>query len=194
MKSQSSLTDFFSEWAREMPETPLLLLSSLAAGADQLVIATAQRVLGSRVKWATILPFAKERYENAFESPELRQAFLTLLNSSAQILHTPPDSKPDLAECDGYCLAGKRIVQHANMLIALWDGRQATDPDGTLCRGGTWDVVRAALEGTLDDGTTSLEPARCAPSSRRWRRWCRRTSAQPTDASWRLVLPIGSRT
>jgi hypothetical protein len=163
VKSQSSLTDVFSEWAREMPETPLLLLSSLAAGADQLVITVAQRVLGNRVKWATILPFAKERYENTFESPESRQAFLTLLNDSAQILHPAPDSDADLSECDGYCLAGKRIVLHANLLIALWDGRQATDPDGTLCRGGTWHVVRAALEGTLDDGTTSLEPARTIP-------------------------------
>jgi hypothetical protein len=162
-KSESSLTDFFSEWAREMPETPLLLIGSLAEGADQLVITTARRVLGSRVRWATILPFAKERYEKTFESPESRQDFLSLLNSSVQILRPPPESEADLAECDGYCLAGKRIVLHANMLIALWDGRQATNPDGTLCRGGTWDVVRAALEGTLDDGTTSLEPVRTIP-------------------------------
>lgn len=159
---EAALVDLFSEWGREMPDTPLLLLSSLAAGADQRVIRTAKRILGTRVQWTTILPFSRENYLNDFATPQAKETFLSLLETSLSVKQASTPEEEDTSRNEGYGRAGRCMVQSANMLIALWDGRQAAHPDGTLVRGGTWEVAHAALHGLLD-GTTTLEPARTIP-------------------------------
>ena len=158
-----SLRDLFSEWGKEMPDTPLLLLSSLAEGADQLVVKTAVKVLGERVKWATVLPCKPDIYLNDFQTPEAQQEFLALLNTSVHTLQAIPDTEEPLDREEGFCRAGKMIVAYSNMLVSIWDGLKATNQAGVLLRGGTGYVVQTALHGALDDESTSLDPVRTIP-------------------------------
>lgn len=104
-------------------------LTSLAVGADQLF---AEVLLEKRVPFDAVIPCA--RYEEAFEAPSL-VSFENLLSkaSSRVVLPYPFPSE------EAFWNAGKYIVDHSDLVVAVWDGEAARG------LGGTADVVQYAL-------------------------------------------------
>jgi hypothetical protein len=80
-----------------------------------------------------ILPFPE--YERTF-GPQDIDAYRQILSkaSAVEILHTLGTDE------DKYLAAGKRIVELADLMIAIWDGKPAKG------KGGTADIVAHALQ------------------------------------------------
>jgi hypothetical protein len=100
---------------------PLIAVCSLAVGADQLFASmVAQR--GGQLH--AVLPFPE--YERTF-GPQDVDAYRRILSraTSVEILHTHGTDE------DKYLAAGKRIVELADLMIAIWDGKPAKGKGGT---------------------------------------------------------------
>jgi hypothetical protein len=116
--------------------TPLLLLSGLAEGADQLVAEVALEV---GVPLAAILPMPLDIYR--VQMPEEAQKKLDHLLAQAEMRvelplegRTPEQLKTSndaLAAC--YEALALFLVRYGQALIALWDGKPSDKPGGT-CR------------------------------------------------------------
>lgn len=106
----------------------LVVVSSLAAGADQLV---ADVVLDHGGGLEVVLPC--ERYEATLGGPA-RAAFTRLLDQAIAVERLPFEGPSD----EAYMAAGRRVVDRSDHLVALWDGL----PSRGL--GGTADVVAYA--------------------------------------------------
>jgi len=104
-------------------------LSSLAAGADQLF---ARVALDCAVPLTAVIPGMD--YEAHLGGDEVRASYRRLLSSCAARVDLPAEPTHE----DAYYAAGRWIVDHADRLVAVWDGRPARGP------GGTGDVVAYA--------------------------------------------------
>ena len=104
-------------------------LSSLAAGADQLFACIA---LDSGVPVTAVIPGMD--YEAHLGDDETQAAYRRLLKSCASRVELPVERTHE----EAYFAAGRWIVDHADLLIAVWDGRPARGI------GGTGDVVAYA--------------------------------------------------
>lgn len=105
--------------------------SSLAAGADQIF---ARAVLNAGGRLHAIIPSA--RYESTFTDENTLASFRDLLNAASEIETLPHDQPSQQA----FLEAGHRVVELAEQVIAVWDGKEA---QGT---GGTAEIVRYARE------------------------------------------------
>lgn len=111
-------------------EDQIVGVTSLAIGADQLFAHLVAKRGGAI---HAIIPYPG--YERSF-GPEDLPAYRKLLSGAAsvEILDTSGTDE------DAYLAAGKRIVDLAYFLIAVWDGNPAKG------KGGTADIVQYALE------------------------------------------------
>ncbi|MBZ3900548.1 hypothetical protein J8M51_02520 [Streptomyces scabiei] len=101
-------------------------LSSLAAGADQLFAETA---LASGLQLTAVIPGMD--YEPHLGDDEVRAAYRRLLKCCAERVQLPYERTHE----EAYYAAGRYIVDHADRMIAVWDGA----PSRGL--GGTADIV-----------------------------------------------------
>jgi len=115
---------------KRLPQ-PLIGVSSLAVGADQLF---ARIVLESSGELEAVIPF--ESYEKTFADDVDKDSYRRLLKSSSRVEVLP---KSDSDE-EGYLRAGMRVVDLCDLLIAVWDGKPAAG------LGGTGDIVNYAHE------------------------------------------------
>lgn len=107
---------------------PLIAVTSLAVGADQLL---ARQVLERGGMIHAVLPFAD--IERSF-SPDHVPAYRELARQSAvEVLDTPGTDE------DAYLAAGRRVVELSDILLAVWNGKPAKG------KGGTADVVAYAI-------------------------------------------------
>lgn len=108
--------------------TPLIGYSSLAAGADQLV---AQLVIDAGGDLHAVIPAAG--YDTTFDDDTLPtyRALLAAATTVTELPFTEPSEK-------AYDAAGHYVVDHSDILLALWDG----EPSRGL--GGTADAVAYA--------------------------------------------------
>jgi hypothetical protein len=128
--------------------TPVLyrVLSSLAEGADRIVARTVLEY--PQASLLAILPLTVEDYLDDFATDESRQEFRELLaKSNRSVLlrkrnidedRRDPQDQLELRR-DAYEAAGRYVVDHCDLLIALWDGEEARG------RGGTAEIVQYAL-------------------------------------------------
>ena len=109
----------------QVPHSPLLLLTSLAEGAD-LLCADAARELGVPV--AVALPMEAEAYTAAF-SPEDKRRFEAHCRSAQTVFVVPPSEEaPETPDSSWlYRQAGIYISLHSHLLLALWDGGPAKE-------------------------------------------------------------------
>jgi hypothetical protein len=110
---------------------PLVGLSSLAIGADQLF---ARVILSLGGTLEIIVPFSD--YAERFETAAGRSAYEELLARASKVT-TLPRTKSDE---HGYLAAGQAIAASCDVLLAVWNGR----PSNGL--GGTADIVQFALQ------------------------------------------------
>src|SRR5262245_5354826 len=151
-------------------ETPIIVLSSLAEGADRLA---ARVALAHGARLVAPMPMPIDEYRRDFE-PGLKAgnaaefyALLAQALAAPVMPFTPGNSlaaigaDPSKRE-EQYRAVGLFIAQHANVLIALWDG------DGAAVRtGGTAEVVAFKRRGIpldiLGSARASLDASEVGP-------------------------------
>lgn len=121
---------------KSAPDTPIVLLTGLAEGADRMVARLARDCAGAEL--IVVLPRPAESYRDDFATAESKAEFDGLL-ATARLVVTCPTVTSDPTV--GYAWAGNFTALHAHLLIALWDGEE---PRG---QGGTASVVAAKLKG-----------------------------------------------
>ena len=115
------------------PDSPLLsLISALAEGADRTA---AEAALSTGFMLDVVLPFPAESYEDDFKTPVSRAAFRDLLRRARSIL-TLPGSRENAPRA--YEAVGLTILNHSDILLAIWDGGPSAG------RGGTTNMLLAA--------------------------------------------------
>ena len=137
------------ERIRREGTTPICfkVLSPLADGSDRIV---AEAVLAQPLaRLDAVLPLAMDDYLETFESDASRAEFLELLKLSRRpiLLRTrrlhedrhDADSQTELRH-QAYVQVGQYVVDHCDVLIAIWDGEPAHGI------GGTAEVVQYALD------------------------------------------------
>jgi len=187
--------------------TPIVVLSSLAEGADQLVASVA---LERGAILIAPLPMPLEEYRKDFQfglTPNALSEFDRLLARAA--------AAPEMPLLDGatiealrddarrramqYREAGLYIVRHCQILLALWDGDESD-----VKTGGTAEIVRRQREGAplanaatvraCIDGTESgpivtiVTPRRDTPGSMKiaTKPWGRALAASASDSDAKL--------
>ena len=164
---RARVRECFTQLQRDFPQLPLVVLSSLAEGADQLV---AEEALAAGARLVAPLPLARDLYAQDFTDPVARAKFDALC-ARAQVLELPllaDNTQAAVATASPardrqYTQAGIFVASHSHILLALWDGR----PSAHI--GGTAQIVRFHMDGippsaggaqpgrvTLDTGDESL--------------------------------------
>ena len=143
---QARVRAFFVDMQARYPELPLVLLSSLAQGSDQLV---AQVALDLGLRVIAPLPLPLDLYRADFEPPDLHLLERQLPHVESLVLPLGRGSTlqsvavSGLARDQQYAQSGVFVSSHCHVLLALWDG-QASDR-----LGGTAQVVNFHLHGAL---------------------------------------------
>lgn len=137
-------------------EPNLRLVTALAEGADT-ILARCARNAGLRLD--VVLPFPRDEYVTAqrMQSDALAvfDGFLAEANSILEL-----DNHPGEVEAAAYLAAGRRMLAHVDLLVAVWDGTPAAGV------GGTAQIAVEALETGIPviwirpDGTACLATER----------------------------------
>lgn len=146
---QAAVRRFFADMQARYPELPMVLLSPLAEGSDQLVTQVALE-LGLRV--IAPLPLPLELYRDDFEHPQDLERLDAQL-AQVEWLELPLARGMTRASVEvrgpsrdrQYAQAGIFVSRHCHVLLALWDGDESEQV------GGTAHVVRFHLQGTQRD-------------------------------------------
>lgn len=121
--------------------TELLVLSSLADGADRLAHSSRHR---DRMKIVGVLPFALDEYRKDFESIDSLNAFESILSKCDQIVTQGSQySSSELARSEirakAYGETAEWLVGNSKILYAVWDG------NFTGKVGGTGETIRKSI-------------------------------------------------
>lgn len=112
----------------------IAILSPLAEGADRIVAQRAISQLEARL--IVLLPLPLDEYLVDFKEPDSKMEFRHLLDQADEIMEIAPvDSRED-----AYLAAGRYIIAHCDILLAIWNGRAARG------RGGTGEIVSLSRE------------------------------------------------
>ena len=132
---RAAIRRFFLRLQAEFPQLPLLLVSALAEGGDQLV---AEEAIAMGIDVLAPLPMPLAEYERDFSSPEALLQFHRLL-AQVEVRELSLQAgirREDLAiqstaRAHQYAQLGIFISSHCQLLLALWDGRPGTAAGGT---------------------------------------------------------------
>ncbi|MGH8171901.1 MAG: hypothetical protein ACREPX_02060 [Rhodanobacteraceae bacterium] len=140
---RSHVREFLERLRVEFSHLPLIVLSPLAEGGDQLVAEEAIAV-GARV--VAVLPMQRAEYARDFPD-DARRRFESLCDA-AEIIELPraygassADSPAGHERDAHYAAAGVYVSDHCHLLLAIWDGK----PSDSL--GGTAQIARYHLSG-----------------------------------------------
>lgn len=142
---------FFAQLQEDFPGLPLLVLSALAEGGDQLV---AEEALGVGARLVAPLPLPPELYVDDFDDAGVHATFESLRKRAdvvllPRLMEIPRHivGSPGAARDRQYAKAGVYIASHCHVLLALWDGNEANGV------GGTAQIVHYHLTGGLPGPT-----------------------------------------
>ncbi len=122
------ITKALEQILHDSPNSPHVLISALAEGADRIAASVA---IDSGWSLGVILPTSADVYENDFVTTESRAEFRELLAKAAWVESLPAEITGPRA----YRASGLRMLRQSLYLLALWDGAS----DGA--EGGTSDLV-----------------------------------------------------
>jgi hypothetical protein len=150
---------------------PLVLMASLAEGADRLVV----RRAFERLPVSTLvvpMPFAWHEFEADFRTPDSLEEFRSLVARAQYVLQLPPPHGTPHAEAYGF--ASRFILDRANVLLAVWDGAPGVREDATgdlvpLAR--HCGIPVAWVHASKEANTDGSGPAVCAPGSVTFEGW-----------------------
>lgn len=115
---QKQVRSALSTLREKLPNTPLVMLNSLAAGADVLCARVAVEM--GIALWAA-LPMEEGDYRRDF-SPEEDAIFTELLEKAEKVFVAPDMEKSQPGRDFHYRQAGIYVATHSHVLLALWDG------------------------------------------------------------------------
>ena len=104
---------------------PLQVISPLAEGADRVVVWRA--MANYSVRLVVPLPLEMSDYMDDFKSISAKAEFTTLLEQAENIFELPAEDTREAC----YLAAGKYVLEHSDVLIAVWDGTSARGMGGT---------------------------------------------------------------
>lgn len=110
----------------EAARVRLQLISPLAEGADRIL---AEVALAQGAELVALLPFARQDYARDFQDAASRGTFHALLAEAVEVVEPAAGSPRDRAA--GYAAVGAAVVARSDMLIAIWDGEEASGAGGT---------------------------------------------------------------
>jgi len=118
------------------PDTPWIVLSPLAEGADRLVARVARRCFREGDRLIVPMPMPRSAYAEDFTAEGSLAEFDSLAEGACMIdvmpdSDTPLDFSQRAVRSVCYRAAGLFIVQRSDILIALWDKRESTSDCGT---------------------------------------------------------------
>ena len=143
------IRDVIVSYREHYPVTPILVLTSLALGADQLAVDACDGL--DNVGILAVLPFSVDEYESDFSGSEELAVFRHLASRCARVVVAdelmdraapiPGDRSPrtQLARDSAYQRCANFLSDQSHVLIAVWDGRPPA------LRGGTADTVHYRL-------------------------------------------------
>ena len=121
----SSVDEVLRKIRDAFPGGDLTIISPLAEGADRLV---AWRAMANNdVDLVVPLPFDVSEYMLDFSRISSKAEFVTLLEQAAQVIELPAEETREAS----YLAAGLYVLDHSDVLIAVWDGQPAGGPGGT---------------------------------------------------------------
>lgn len=130
------LGEILAGFRRRYPHSPLIVLSSLAEGADRL---GARVILAQGLRLVAPLPLRPDEYERDFDSTDSRAEFANLLSKAEEWFVVP--SEPGDSRERRYARTAAYMAQRSQVVIALWDGHLPRSEAGTA------QLVRFALDG-----------------------------------------------
>ena len=152
-KVSAVLTDLKRDYLENTPDTPIVILSGLAEGADQLAAEVAVSDHGAILVAA--LPMEDAEYREDFRgksalSPDAEAEFDRLLNLAAAVYEIPYRQGNSRSAVQTnqeqrdqqYQDLAHFIVRHAHLMIALWNGDERERKTG-----GTWQVIEYTRNG-----------------------------------------------
>ncbi len=128
-EAHSGSTGFYSQ---DRPQ--IRVITSLAEGFDRIA-AHAALDMGFEIQCP--LPRGKADYMKDFETQESKDEFLELADKAAAVFELDVHGKDDRR---AYLDSGVVMLDHSDLVVACWDGRQSAGP------GGTGDIVGLAGE------------------------------------------------
>ncbi len=162
----------FVELHARYPQTPFVLLSPLAAGADRLVAKlvlelAADKNFQAEIQLVVPLPWPRDVCEALVHRTGEREEFDRLLDQAAQVIEIPladgvnaeEISHNQKSRATQYQEVGRYISRHSQILIALWDG--VCEPAG-----GTARVIQWQHQGVIAPFAASnkaLDETECGP-------------------------------
>jgi len=144
---EDEIRQIFQKLKTTYRNTPLLLLSGLAEGADQIAVRVAQEK-DIAVPYIAILPMPEDLYRTDFTTESSDREFRRLCRGALRCISLPLASgiTPEMAAVQGnardrqYERLGEYLVRYSQILIAIHDPDRARKP------GGTGDVVGLKLQ------------------------------------------------
>lgn len=126
---------FLQRLHAEFPTLPLIVMSALAAGGDQLV---AEEALAIGARLVAPLPLPLDEYAHDFTEPADRKHFEALC-AKATLIESPLIEIELLGDAGSaghsrdwhYAQVGVYVASHCHILLALWDGKASPLPGGT---------------------------------------------------------------
>lgn len=123
------ITSSVDEVLREIKNTflgeSLTIISPLAEGADRIVAWRAME--NDEVHLIVPLPLDVPEYMHDFTRISSKAEFVTQLEQADQIIDLPAEETREAS----YLAAGLYVLDHSDVLIAIWDGKPALGPAGT---------------------------------------------------------------
>lgn len=133
---EKGVRDALGRLESELSGSPhvFVVVSPLAEGADRLV---AEAVLGyDKSRLEAVLPLSVDDYMLDFPTQASEDEFKRYLTKASSIKVMESSSSRE----EAYERAGRYVVDHCDVLIAIWDGKPASG------RGGTAEIVEYAVK------------------------------------------------
>lgn len=171
--ARKSLLEFFEFVGENLDEnTPVILLSALATGADRWFALAGKRILGKRCSLGYVMPYdgyEKEAEQQSFVFEYLKRLAEFTVRAGGDVDDGDESfygKQPPPRDHDGkflkYFSAGEYIRLNSNLIVAVWDGKiKKTRPAVDSRNGGTGDIVkycRAPDEYRLNDLSGEVRP------------------------------------
>jgi hypothetical protein len=136
---KGSVRKLLRDYRSRFQHSPIIFISALAEGVDQIAAEAALEIDGVRL--AAVLPMPADEYVKDFPAPNVRSAFEHLL-SRASWTHV---TGYDLSDRDKlYQSCGRAIASLTHVLVVAWNRID----NGKV--GGTADTVKFKLQGCID--------------------------------------------
>jgi hypothetical protein len=162
---KEKIKDFILANQKQCPNSPVIILTPLAEGADRIA---AEAAIECNVEFFAVLPMPIEEYKLDFMKPGSIEEFNRLVDMASMIIELPIQDGITLIDIrnnnekrnEQYYQSGLFIARHCHTLIALWDGTN------TGKKGGTSDVVRlkkSGIPGKFEDTSKKLHHQQTGP-------------------------------